>query len=101
MSKTTHKTIDATPTWRGILPVYLTVIEQGGENGRRIAREELARMAEAADKWNAHAKALVDALENMAGHINTLRGDDFATVSCRGAAIKARAALAAARRENT
>lgn len=51
------RTIDATPTWAGVLPMLRAAIENGTAEGRRIAWEELARMAEAADKWNASAKA--------------------------------------------
>lgn len=51
------RTIDATPTWAGILPMLRAAVENGTAEGRRIAWEELARMAEAADKWNASAKA--------------------------------------------
>lgn len=51
------ETIDLTPTWSGILPGLLAVIENGTGEGRRLAREELARMAQAADKYNELAKA--------------------------------------------
>lgn len=53
----TVRTIDATPTWAAVLPLLRAAIENGTAEGRRIAWEELARMAEAADKWNASAKA--------------------------------------------
>lgn len=51
------RTIDATPTWAAILPMLRAAIENGTPEGRRIAWEELARMAQAADNWNASAKA--------------------------------------------
>ena len=51
------RTIDATPTWAAILPLLRAAIENGTPEGRRIAWEELARMAQAADNWNASAKA--------------------------------------------
>ena len=51
------ETIDVTPTWRDILPILLIGLTDGNKEGKRIAREELARMADAADKWNAHCKA--------------------------------------------
>lgn len=51
------RAIDATPTWAAILPMLRLAIENGTADGRAIAWEELARMARAADKWNAAAKA--------------------------------------------
>lgn len=45
--------IDMTPTWRGILPILLAALEDGTPEGKRIAREEIQRMADAADLWNA------------------------------------------------
>jgi hypothetical protein len=49
--------IDLTPTWSGVLPVYLVVLRDGSEEGRREAVKELQRMAQAADLWNAYIKA--------------------------------------------
>lgn len=43
------KTIDATPTWEGILPLYIGGIESGTYEGRKNAMEELYRMARLAD----------------------------------------------------
>lgn len=51
------RTIDATPTWAAILPMLRHAAENGTAEGRAIVWEELARMARAADKWNAAAKA--------------------------------------------
>lgn len=50
------RTIDMTPTWKSLLPIFRAVMEDGTESGKKIAWEELARMAEAADRWNAYAK---------------------------------------------
>lgn len=44
--------IDATPTWSGILPVLLTVLHDGNLEGKRMAGEELRRMARLADSLN-------------------------------------------------
>lgn len=44
-------TIDLTPTWSGILPALLAVIENGTPEGQKIAREELQRMATLADMY--------------------------------------------------
>ena len=43
------ETIDITPTWSGILPVLLLLLESGSAKGRADARDELARMAKLAD----------------------------------------------------
>ena len=51
------ETIDLTPTWAAVLPALLAVIEDGTDEGRKMAREELARMAQAADKYNELMKA--------------------------------------------
>jgi hypothetical protein len=45
------KTIDITPTWEGILPALLAVIENGNFEGRKIALEEITRMAQLADLY--------------------------------------------------
>jgi hypothetical protein len=52
--------IDCTPTWVGILPYYLTVLQDGNEKGKEIARKELKRMAEIADLYVAMQKAEAD-----------------------------------------
>lgn len=51
------KTIDITPTWKSILPILIAGIKDGTCEGRQIAIEELARMAEAADKYNESVKS--------------------------------------------
>jgi len=61
MSKETSepRTIDITPTWSGLLPVLLMGMDDPDSvtrEGRMIAKQELANMAKAADKWNAHCK---------------------------------------------
>ncbi len=43
------KYIDATPSWEGILPYLITIMERGSHEGQRLAREELHRMAQLAD----------------------------------------------------
>lgn len=50
------KTIDLTPTWSAILPVLLEGYEQASPDGRRIALEELQRMASLADRYAASVK---------------------------------------------
>jgi len=46
----TTTTIDLTPTWRGILPALLALVEN--PITRQDGLDELARMADAADKYN-------------------------------------------------
>lgn len=45
------ETIDITPTWSGILPVLLLTLAQGTDKGKKIATEELQRMARLADNY--------------------------------------------------
>jgi hypothetical protein len=45
------KTVDITPTWEAILPALLAVIENGNFEGRKVALEELTRMAQLADLY--------------------------------------------------
>ena len=44
--------IECKPKWAGILPLLRMGLENGNTTGQAIAWEEIARMAEAADKWN-------------------------------------------------
>jgi len=44
------KTIDLTPTWRGVLPALLALVEN--PITRQDGIDELLRMANAADKYN-------------------------------------------------
>jgi hypothetical protein len=46
--------VDMTPTWREILPAILAIYEDGD---RQTALDELAKMAGAADRYIALAKA--------------------------------------------
>lgn len=45
------KTIDATPSWEAVLPLYLMAYENGKSKGRTAALEELQRMAQLADAY--------------------------------------------------
>lgn len=38
--------------WENVLPYLVAALEDGTETGRKIAREELKRMAQAADAYN-------------------------------------------------
>lgn len=48
----TPTTIDLTPTWESVLSWYLTVLQDGNDEGKKIAKDELLRMAKAADQFN-------------------------------------------------
>lgn len=50
------KTIDATPTWEGILPLYIGGIESGTFEGIKNATEALYQMARLADRYVAAEK---------------------------------------------
>jgi len=49
--------IDLTPTWAGLVPAFLAVLENGTQEGRAAMSQELARMAALADLWAAHVRA--------------------------------------------
>lgn len=51
------RTIDATPTWAGLMPVLIAVIENGTTEGRDNAIAEIMQLAEAADTYIAADKA--------------------------------------------
>lgn len=55
------ESINLTPTWSDLLPAMFAALEQGNEKGRAVIKAEMGRMAEAADRWNAHVKSLEDA----------------------------------------
>lgn len=52
-STASGQAIDVTPTWAGILPILILGLTEGTEAGQRQAKEELMRMAQAADAYNA------------------------------------------------
>lgn len=43
--------VDMTPSWEGLLPYLLTIIQDGSWEGQKLAREELRRMAKLADRY--------------------------------------------------
>jgi hypothetical protein len=47
---------DVTPTWEGLLPMMLEMASNENPEGRKVAREELVRMAKAADAYNVMVK---------------------------------------------
>lgn len=64
------RTIDITPTWRGIMPVLIEGIRHGTPEGQRIAREELMRLADIADREIARDRVFSrNAQREIAAHI--------------------------------
>ena len=49
-------TIDLTPTWRSLIPVLIAALEDGTPEGKRMARENLFDLADAADHYIAVQK---------------------------------------------
>lgn len=54
----TVRYVDVTPTWRGVVPIIEAALRNGTHKGVAAGREEMYRMADAADKWNAHVDAM-------------------------------------------
>lgn len=46
------KTIDLTPTWVAAMRIYMAVLEDGNDVGKKAAREDLIAMAERVDRFN-------------------------------------------------
>jgi len=68
------KFVDVTPTWVAILPTWLMMYRQavlGNCANPDMVKEnavgEFTRMAEAADKWNAHVRELEAAKDTANG----------------------------------
>lgn len=68
--------IDMTPTWRGVLPYLLLGYRDGNATGQKIATEELAKMADLADRAVASASAPLD-WRPVSEYVNT--GDGTTT----------------------
>lgn len=56
----TTETVNMPMNWTAAAGIIAIALEAGTSQGRKSAREELANMAKAADRWNAHAAALVE-----------------------------------------
>jgi hypothetical protein len=55
---TNMKHIDITPTWETAVRIYLLVLEDGTEEGKETAREELLRLARQYDELTADTKEM-------------------------------------------
>lgn len=51
-------TIDMTPTWTGLLPLFDQIINDGTPNAKTMLKLELRTMAKAADLYNTSVKRL-------------------------------------------
>lgn len=51
------RTIDMTPTWTETARMLTVLLEEGTEEGKRVAREEIHRMGEIIDALQKEAKA--------------------------------------------
>lgn len=49
--KTRVGTVDFTPTWKAVLPIIVTALTEGTDEGKRLAKLELGRMADLADAY--------------------------------------------------
>jgi len=50
------ETIDLTPSWEGLLPVLLHLLQGETSDSRKVASDELTRMAKLADLYVASQK---------------------------------------------
>lgn len=48
--------IDATPTWENTVSTLILLLKSGGKEAQQIAKEEITRMAKAADAYIASQK---------------------------------------------
>jgi len=53
-----QETIDMTPTWESAVKIFMAVLENKNASfeGKRVAREELVRLAQIVDKQNTITK---------------------------------------------
>ena len=66
------ETIDTTPRWADLMAPLLSLANEGKTQDARItARNQLFKMAQAADKWNECADDLIRALEFILADLNT------------------------------
>lgn len=62
--------IDITPTWRGLLPLYLAAHGSGSFNAIKESEGELARMADLADLYVKLAKHAPDVVRQLLDEID-------------------------------
>ena len=54
----TTQTVDLTPTWQGILPALLNLLQSDNPRTRELAEAEMYRMARSADRMIAHLNSM-------------------------------------------
>lgn len=89
--RTPAGTVDLTPTWVGVLPIYITALTEGTPKGQQMAQEELRFMARVADLFNELASAaegLANDTGNTGGVIDGYR-DAVREVLAKAAKMKA------------
>lgn len=72
------ETIDLTPSWAGVMPVLLACLEDGTEEGKKIARKELTRLASLMDSMNERGRTLrglIDTANKLDKRLDDPRGD--------------------------
>ena len=65
---TAPEVIQMDMNWQACVPMLFVTVANGNTAGMKAAREEMLRMAKAADQWNAHAvkmQALVHAVRTL------------------------------------
>lgn len=50
-------TIDLTPTWRSLVPMFIMALQSGTPTGQQMAKEQIEIMANIADEYNELVKA--------------------------------------------
>lgn len=83
-----QKTVDLTPSWESAAEILILVMDNGTEEGKRLAKEEIRNMARAADRALALVKDYNDLLARVKeqgdeiSHLETQL--DNANEECKG-----------------
>lgn len=73
-------TMDCTPSWESMLAYYLLVLEEGNDEGKKIAKQELKNMAKIADMFVAQRKAWQDDESFNVGYTRVISDNLLATL---------------------
>ena len=57
--------IDLTPTWQSIMPMLISVVQDGAPKGRKNAVEEIMRLAASVDKRNSKTNENFQGIADM------------------------------------
>lgn len=88
--KKTPETVDLTPTWAALMPLFINILQEGTAEGKESVSKELTRLAKIADDLKAERKDLVDALKACLAIVNRCQATDADAVRAH---VKARAIL--------